>query len=89
MQKIKIFANENLTSLNKSTVFNYRNLKNNGIIHSCVFRNDMIGAKYKRKNRPVNTFHMDKLQGFFHVFDFGDADDKEDCFRNELCASSE
>ena len=83
MQKIKIFANENLTSLNKSTVFNYRNLKNNGI------RNDIIGTKYKRKNRPVNTFHMDKLQGFFHVFDFGDADDKEDCFKNELCTSSE
>ena len=89
MQKIKTFASENLTSLNKSTAFNYRNLKHNGIIHSCVLRNGIIGTKYKRKNRPVNTFHMAKLQGFFRVFEFGDADDKEDCFRNELSASSE
>lgn len=89
MQKIKTFASENLTSLNKSTAFNYRNLKHNGIIHSCVLRNGIIGTKYKRKNRPVNTFHMAKLQGFFHVFEFGDADDKEDWFRNELSASSE
>ena len=78
MQKIKTFASENLTSLNKSTAFNYRNLKHNGIIHSCALRNGIIGTKYKRKNRPVNTFHMAKLQGFFHVFEFGDADDKED-----------
>ena len=79
-QNTKIFANENLRPMNESIGYNCRKLKRSGLIHGCFLRDGIVRIKCREKDRPVKIFHMDKLQGLFPDFDFGDAEDKDGIF---------
>ena len=43
---------------------------------SCFSRDGIVRFKHQEKDRPVKIFHMDKLNGVFADFEFGDAGDK-------------
>ena len=43
---------------------------------SCFLRDGIVRFKHQEKDRPVKIFHMDKLNGVFPDFEFGDAGDK-------------
>ena len=79
-QNTKIFANENLTSVNESITCNCRKLKSSGLIHGCFSRDGIVRIKRQEKDRPVKIFHVDKLHRLFSDFDFGDAEDGDDIF---------
>ena len=79
-QNTKIFANENLRSMNESIGYNCRKLKRSGLIQGCFLRDGIVRIKRREKDRPVKIFHMDKLHGLFPDFDFGDAEDKDGIF---------
>lgn len=68
--------------MNESVAYNWTKLKHNGIIHDCFLRDGIIRIKYQGKDRLMKIFHVDKFHEFFSDFDFGDANDKEDCIGN-------
>ena len=66
--------------MNESIACNCRNLKRNGLIHGCFFRDGIIRIKREERARPVKIFHMSKLHQLFPDFDFGDVDEDDDIF---------
>ena len=72
----KLYINENLTPMNKSTAFNCRKLKRSNIIHTCYTREGIVHIKEEESKRPFKIFHISKLYELFPDFVF--VDDKGD-----------